>query len=176
MLNKELIDLSKINQKHLTEIFQKALPNENFDFQILSRDSLDTKIKNEIVCCELDIDNFSPEVLNYKQTVKSPDNYNQYSPISDLPYSIRDLSFSIKDFSKRESLEDYILGFKDEFLKKVYIFDYFYNEKNSEIKIGFRFVFQSPSSTITEREVNDIIGVIINHTQKIKGISIPGLN
>ena len=68
------------------------------------------------------------------------------------------------------------MGFKDEFLKKVYIFDYFYNEKNSEIKIGFRFVFQSPSSTITEREVNDIIGVIINHTQKIKGISIPGLN
>ena len=63
----------KINQKHLTEIFQTALPNENFDFQILSRDSLDTKIKNEIVCCELDIDNFSSEVLNYKQTVKSPD-------------------------------------------------------------------------------------------------------
>ena len=41
--------------------------------------------------------------------------------------------------------DDYI----DEFLKEVYIFDYFYNEKNSEIKIGFRFVFQSPNSTIT---------------------------
>ena len=51
----------------------------------------------------------------------------------------------------------------------------FYNEKNSEIKIGFRFVFQSPSSTITEREVNDIIGVIIKHTENIKGVTIPGL-
>ena len=166
----------KINLKHLTKIFQNALPNENFNFQILSRDSLNTKIKNEIVCCELDIDNFSPEILNYKQTVKSPETFNQYSPISDLPYSIRDLSFSIKDFSKCKSLEDYILGFDDKLLKEVYIFDYFHNKKNAEIKIGFRFVFQSANSTITEGEVNDIIGVIINHTQKIKGIYIPGLN
>jgi len=166
----------KITKKYLTEIFKEALPNEDFNFQILTRDSLKSKIKNEIIGCEVNIDDFSSELLNYNQEFKSSNNFAQYSPISDLPYSIRDLSFSIKDFTKRKPLEEYILGFKDEFLKEVYIFDYFYNEKNSEIKIGFRFVFQSPSSTIKETEVNNIIGVIINHTQKIKGISIPGLN
>ena len=75
----------------------------------------------------------------------------------------------------RKMIEDYILEFQDELLKDVYIFDYFHNEKNSEIKIGFRFVFQSPDSTITEFQVNDIISDIISYTQKIKGINLPGL-
>ena len=166
----------KITQKYLTEMFQEVLPNVDFNFQKLTRDSLKSKIKNEIIACEVDLDNFSSELLNYNQEFKSSNNFVQYSPISDLPYSIRDLSFSIKDFAKRKPLEDYILEFKDEILKDVYIFDYFHNERNAEIKIGFRFVFQSPSSTITESQVNDIIGVIINHTQKIKGIAIPGIN
>tara|TARA_B100001093_G_scaffold451771_1_gene459436 strand:- start:1836 stop:3746 length:1911 start_codon:yes stop_codon:yes gene_type:complete len=166
---------TKITKKYLDEMFQEALPNADFNFQKLTRDSIKSRIKNEIIASEVDINNFSSEIQKYKEEYRSSDRFIQYSPISDLPNSIRDLSFSIKDFSKRKPLEDYILGFKDEFLKEVYIFDYFYNEKNSEIKIGFRFVFQSPNSTITETEVNDIIGVIINHTQKIKGISIPGL-
>ena len=166
----------KINKDYLIKLFKEVLPNENFDFQILSRDALNSKNKNEIIGCEIDIDNFSSEVLKYKEKFKLPTNFNQYSPISDLPYSVRDLSFSIKDFSKCRPLEEYILMYKNDLLKDVYIFDYFHNKKNKEIKIGFRFVFQSAKSTITETEVNNIIGVIINHTQKIKGVTIPGLN
>ena len=68
------------------------------------------------------------------------------------------------------------MGFEDKLLKEVFIFDYFYNEKNAEIKIGFRFIFQSADSTITEDQVNHIVGVIIKHTENIKGVNIPGLN
>jgi len=68
------------------------------------------------------------------------------------------------------------LEYDDELLKKVFIFDYFYNEKNAEIKIGFRFVFQSTNITITETQVNNIMDVIIDHAKKIDGISVPGLN
>ena len=166
----------KINKKYLTKIFYEALPSEKFDFQLLARDTLNTKSKNEIIGCEVDIDSFSSEVLNYKETSKSPDNFNQYSIISDLPYSRRDLSFSIKDFTKCKSLQDCIFNYEDDLLKEVFIFDYFYNEKNSEIKIGFRFVFQSTNLTITETQVSNIMNSIINNTQKIKSISIPGLN
>ena len=67
------------------------------------------------------------------------------------------------------------MGFEDKLLKEVFIFDYFYNKKNEEIKIGFRFIFQSADSTITETQVSNIIGVIINHTKNIKGVNIPGL-
>ena len=134
------------------------------------------KSKNDIFGCEVDIDSFSSEVLNYKETSKSPDNFNQYTIISDLPYSKRDLSFSIKDFTKCKSLQDCIFNYEDDLLKEVFIFDYFYNEKNSEIKIGFRFVFQSTNITITETQVSNVMNSIINETQKIKSISIPGLN
>ena len=166
----------KITKKYLTNVFCEAFPSEDIDFQLLSRDTINSKLTNDIFGCEVDIDSFSSQVLNYKETSKSPDNFNQYSTISDLPYSQRDLSFSIKDFTKCKSLQDCIFNYKDDLLKEVFIFDYFYNEKNLEIKIGFRFVFQSTNSTITEAQVSDIMNSIINKTQKIKSISIPGLN
>ncbi len=166
----------KISKKYLTSVFKETLPNENFEFKALNRELLNTKVKNEIICCEVDIANFSSDVLSYKKISKPPENFIEYSPISDLPYSIRDLSFSIKDFTELDKFIEYILGFKHDFLKEVYIFDYFNNEKNAEIKIGFRFVFQSSDSTITEAQVNDIISVIIDHTEEINGITIPGLN
>ena len=154
----------------------KSLPSENFEFKVLSRDSLDTKVKNEIISCEVDISNFSTNVLSYSEVSKPPESFIEYSPISDLPYSTRDLSFSVKDFTELDNFKKYILEFKHDLLKEVYIFDYFNNEKNAEIKIGFRFVFQSSDSTITETQVNDIIDVIIKHIEEIDGITIPGLN
>ena len=169
-------DFSKqINRKYLTKLFNDFLPYEDFKFEVLNRDLFDTKIKNEIVSSEIDILNFSPKVLEYDEKTKPPASFIEYTPISDLPHSIRDLSFSVKDFSKLNQLNDYILNFDDEFLKEVFIFDYFNNEKNAEIKIGFRFIFQSADSTITESQVNESINVIIDHTEEIDGITIPGL-
>ena len=166
----------KISKKYLNSLFRESLPSENFEFKVLSRESLNTKVKNEIISCEVDIANFSTDVLSYSEISKPPENFIEYSPISDLPNSIRDLSFSIKDFTELDKFKEYILEFKHDLLKEVYIFDYFNNEKNTEIKIGFRFVFQSSDSTITETQVNDIINVIIEHIKEIDGISIPGLN
>jgi len=165
----------KISKKYLTSVFKETLPNENFEFKVLNRELLNTKVKNEIIFCEVDIANFSSDVLSYKKTSKPPESFIEYSPISDLPYSIRDLSFSIKDFTELDKFIEYILGFKHKLLKEIYIFDYFNNEKNAEIKIGFRFIFQSTDSTITETQVNDIISVIIDHIEEIDGITIPGL-
>ena len=165
----------KITKNYLDSLFKESLPSEDFELKVLSRESLNTKIKNEIISCEVDIANFSTDVLNYSEVSKSPESFIEYSPISDLPNSIRDLSFSVKDFTKLDMLKDYILEFKNDLLKEVYIFDYFNNEKNAEIKIGFRFVFQSSDSTITEAQVNDIISVIIDHIEEIDGIAIPGL-
>ena len=166
----------KISKKYLTSIFKEILPGENLEFSLLNRELLNTKVKNEIICCEVDIANFSSDVLSYKKISKPPESFIEYSPISDLPYSIRDLSFSIKDFTELDKFIEYILEFKHKLLKEIYIFDYFNNEKNAEIKIGFRFIFQSTDSTITEMQVNKIINVIISHIEDIDGITIPGLS
>jgi len=170
------IDFSKkINKKYLINLFKDALPTEDFAIKIFNREGINSKITNEIVGCEIDIDNFSTEVLNYKEETRAPTSFKRFSQISDLPCSSRDLSFSIKDFSSRKHLEKYILEYENEFIKEKFIFDYFFNEKNAEIKIGFRFIFQSLHSTITETQVNDVMNDIIRHTEKIKGVTIPGL-
>ena len=165
----------KINKKYLTTLFQEILPNEVFDFEILSRDLLDTKIKNEIVTLEVDIDRFSTNILSFKEISKSPENFAQYSPISDLPSSFKDISYSIKDYSKTQELQDLLLNYQSDIIKNVYIFDYFKNEKQEEIKIGFRFVFQSKKITLNSAEIELVYNDIVSQSLRIEGISIPGM-
>ena len=146
-----------------------------FDFEILSRDLLDTKIKNEIVTLEVDIDRFSTNILSFKEISKSPESFAQYSPISDLPSSFKDISYSIKDYSKTQELQDLLLNYQSDIIKNVYIFDYFKNEKQEEIKIGFRFVFQSKKTTLNSAEIELVYNDIVSQSLRIGGISIPGM-
>ena len=165
----------KINKKYLTALFQEILPKEVFDFEILSRDLLDTKIKNEIVTLEVDIDRFSTNILSFKEISKSPESFAQYSPISDLPSSYKDISYSIKDYSKTQELQDLLLNYQSDIIKSVYIFDYFKNEKQEEIKIGFRFIFQSKKATLNSAEIELVYNDIVTKSLSISGISIPGI-
>ena len=100
----------------------------------------------------------------------------RYVPISEFPSSKRDLSFSVKDFSKCKELEELILSYKNNLLKDTFIFDYYKNEKMKEIKIGFRFIFQSKDRTITDKEVDDVMNIIIEAALNHESISIPGLS
>ena len=165
----------KIDKKYLATLFQEILPNEVFDFKILSRELLETKIKNEIVSLEVEIDKFPDDILSYEEISSPPDNFNEYRPISDLPSSIKDISYSVKDPSKIRTLTDLLLNYQSDIVKNVFIFDYFKNEKTEEIKIGFRFVFQSKIATLTASEIDMIYNEIINKTIDIKGITIPGI-
>jgi hypothetical protein len=164
----------KIDKKYLTTMFQELLPNEFFDFQILSRDSLDTKIKNEIITLEVDIGRFSSDILSYKEGSKPPENFAQFNPISDLPSSIKDLSYSLKDSSKIDELENLLLNYQSDIIKNIFIFDYFHNEKVQEIKIGFRIIFQSKDTTLTLAQIELVYNEIVNQSLKIDGVSIPG--
>jgi phenylalanyl-tRNA synthetase beta chain len=165
----------KINKKYLVMLFQEILPNEVFDFKVVSRESLDTKIKNEIVSLEVDINSFSSDILSYKEASQSPESFAQYSPISDLPSSIKDISYSIKDYRKTQQLQDLLLNYQSDIIKNIYIFDYFKNEKQEEIKIGFRFTFQSKKATLNSAEIELVYNDILKKSLNISGISIPGL-
>jgi phenylalanyl-tRNA synthetase beta chain len=165
----------KINKKYLVMLFQEILPNQVFDFKVVSRESLDTKIKNEIVALEVDINSISSDILSYKEVSKPPESFAQYNPISDLPSSFKDISYSIKDYSKTEELQDLLLHYKSDIVKNIYIFDYFKNEKLKEIKIGFRFIFQSNKATLNSSEIELVYNDIVINSLKISGISIPGM-
>jgi len=165
----------KINKKYLLTLFQEILPNQVFDFKLVSRDLLDTKIKNEIVSLEVDINSFSSDILSYKEVSQSPEGFAEYSLISDFPSSFKDISYSIKDYTKTQELQDLLLNYQSDIIKNIYIFDYFKNEKKEEIKIGFRFTFQSKKATLNSAEIELVYNEIVNKSLNISGISIPGL-
>jgi len=165
----------KINKQYLAGVFRKIIPNKELDFDVISRDSLNTKLKNEIISLEVDINDFSDDILSYKENSRPPVVFNQYIPISEQPSSFKDISYSIKDFSKTNDLQNLLLNYKNTIIKQVYIFDYFKNDKKEEIKIGFRFIFQSKSTTLTTREIDTVYSNIVNESLKISGIEIPGM-
>jgi phenylalanyl-tRNA synthetase beta subunit len=124
---------------------------------------------------ELDIDKFSSDILFYKEVSKRPESFAQYSPISELPSSFKDISYSIKDYNKTKELQDLLLNYQSEIIKNVYIFDYFKNDKQQEIKIGFRFIFQSKTATLNSAEIELVYNDIVTKSLGIDGISIPGI-
>ena len=62
-----------------------------------------------------------------------------------------------------------MLNYQSDIVKNVFIFDYFKNEKTEEIKIGFRFVFQSKIATLTASEIDVIYNEVINKSLDIQG-------
>ncbi len=169
-------DFSKfIDKKYISSIFEGVINLNQLYMEDIARESLDTKLKHPITYIEFALD--SSVKINYSAESSKDltiDNF-KYSPVSDFPNSTRDLSYSVKDPAQFKLLEKRIYEFRDKLLREVFIFDYFHNEKQSEIKIGFRFVFQSNEKTITENEVKDVIDQIINDTVSIDSVSIPGL-
>ena len=163
----------KINSEYFKNILSR-IKNES-TIEEISRQSLDSKSKNSIIYCEIEIDSsFSVDYSFDNLSIKDISD-KQYIPISEFPSSYRDLSFSIKDFSQCKLLEECILNFDDHLIKERFVFDYFKNEKLNEIKIGFRFIFQSKESTITDQEVDEVMQNIIDSALKYNSVNIPGL-
>ena len=164
----------KINKEYLQKVVNK-FKNTQCHIKELSRENLDTKSKNQIVYCEVEIDSSFRVESSFKKLEIRDVNDKKYTPISEYPSSFRDLSFSIKDFSKCKVLEKLILSYENKLIKDVFVFDYYKNENINEIKIGFRFIFQSKESTITDKEVDSVMDSIIKDSLTIQSVNIPGL-
>ena len=165
----------KINYKYIKSILQDFVPDNKLLIEELSRDNLNTKIKNPIIYAEILLSDISIKNSIKTKNNCSFENFPTYKPISEYPSSSRDLSFSINDYSQLKKLEKYLLGYDHELLKEVFVFDFYRNEQINEIKIGFRFIFQSHHKTITELEVSTVMKNIIENSLQIDSVSIPGL-
>tara|TARA_B100000886_G_scaffold340112_1_gene307976 strand:- start:1337 stop:3241 length:1905 start_codon:yes stop_codon:yes gene_type:complete len=165
----------KITNKYIDGILKNHITGlDNTNCISIERQDINSKSKDSISFLEFEINSLIKVNNDTDISHKIIPDFS-YMPISEFPCSTRDLSFSIKDFTKCEPLQNFVLSFKNDLLKDVFIFDYFLNEKNNEIKIGFRFIFQDIESTITETQVNDVMNVIIKKSLEEKSISIPGL-
>ena len=179
-VGKNYLDFSKkINIKYVRNLIKELLPATNINLIEIDRKNLNTKSNNEIIYLELELNSFNDLTPNFisNQKRNSKDyNFIKYSPVSEFPSSSRDLSFSIKNIDKYYEIQDYLLAYKSDLIKEIFIFDFYKNQKNNEIKLGFRFIFQSTTSTITENEVNIAMEAIIKHTLSIESVTIPGLS
>ena len=177
-IDKNYKDFSKkITSIYIKNILSPYVQDIENRIEQISRENVNSKSKNQIYYLEIDLAEI--EISHYKVNKdfnKRSINDYIYEPISDFPSSNRDLSFSIKESTKLTDLQNYIFQYENHLLREVYIFDYFYNEKMNEIKIGFRFTFQSKSSTITDKEINSIMKEIISKATAIESVDIPGLN
>ena len=174
-IGKNYIEFSKkINSKYFNDIFNDFLHSNKVLVENISRESLSSKSKNEIIYFEIQYNDLKKYLAHIDEAEISPVNFKKYIPISDFPSSSRDLSFSIKDNSKSSLLEKAMLLYKHELIKEIYIFDYYFNEKQNEEKIGFRFIFQSKDTTVTDLEVDSVINDIICCALDIESVSLPG--
>ena len=173
-VDKNYRDFSKkISNNYVKEILESAKISFKKDFIEIPRTSIDSKLKNHISYIEFEI---NPELeINYDAQIKDSYEFKKYVPISEFPSSSRDLSFAVKNPSDLIILEDFLLNLDYESLKNIYIFDYYNNHKNQEIKIGFRFTFQSSIETMKDTEINNLMNNIVNQCLKIESVSIPGL-
>ena len=164
-----------IDNKFLLTILDGVFLKTNITVETISRDLLNSKLKNHISYAEIEIDEIKIKDQTFEFKPMDFNNVTKYELVSDFPLSKRDLSFSIKNFASAKILENTLLAYKNELLREQFIFDYYKNEIKNEIKIGFRFVFQSPYKTITDEEVNNVVDGIIKLSLKIDSVSIPGL-
>ena len=168
----------KIDNKYLTNILEKFNKKISFNPYLINRDELETKLNDKIIYLEIDLnelENYDFDILDKEKFILNKNNFKKYIPISSFPSSVRDLSFAVADKEKYHDLQNLLLDYKDILIKEIFVFDFYHNENKDEIKIGFRFVFQSNSSTITEGEVNNIMNEIIEKALSIPSVEIPGL-
>ena len=171
------LDFSKIiDINYLKNVLNELFLEEDIIPSLIDRNTLDTKLNTKIVYLEIELDKLEKSKLKNQKIPKAKKfNTIKYNPISEFPSSTRDLSFSIKDSVKSNELQAALLNHKSDLIKEIFIFDFFYNQKLNEIKLGFRFIFQSKNSTITEIQVNNEMRDIINSALSIDSVSIPGL-
>jgi phenylalanyl-tRNA synthetase beta chain len=103
-VGKNYLDFSKkINIKYVRNLIKELIPAININPINIDRKSLNTKLKNEIIYLELELDSLndleSDLIIKKKRHLKDY-NFIKYIPVSEFPSSSRDLSFSIKNIDK----------------------------------------------------------------------------
>jgi len=166
----------KLDKNYLIDLFNEISIDISQYITQVDRQLLKTKIKTPIFAIELDL-NLIDKNINYSKAInkKIKKDFVKYEKVSDFPSSYRDLSFLIKDPSRVHEVTYMIEKYKSETLKKSFMFDFYDNKDSNEIKVGYRFLFQSQNKTLTDIDIERELKNIINQILTIESVSIPGL-
>ena len=131
-----------LDKNYLIELANKIGLDELY-VQEYSRSLLNSKKKNKIFYIECDISNINEDLIEHQSLKKREIKFNKFKAISELPSSIRDISLSLNNENILEQLIESVFQIELEYLKDLFIFDFYNNTDKKILKIGFRFIFQS---------------------------------
>jgi len=165
----------KLDGKYLNNLLITDLSEDVFEITEIHRNSLDTKKKDKIYYVEISLEDIPKSFFLNLRANKKAMNFIAYKPVSEYPSSTRDFSFSINDLNKVNVVIAMLDEVSDELIKDSFIFDFYKNDKTKIVKLGFRCIFQSNLSTLSDIEVNGKVQEILDPILKIEGVSIPGM-
>ncbi len=168
-------DFSKnIDFEYLDEMLNQRHDTSIFEIIEIPRAELDSKRKEKIFYAEIIINEIPDTFFEGIGVSRSPINFIKYSPISEFPSSTRDFSFSISKIHSVNEVISYFDSLSQENLKKVFLFDFYKNEKTNEVKLGYRLVFQSFTKTLSDNEIRDHVLKILKPVLRKEGVEIQG--
>ena len=168
-------DFNKIIDKNYLKSIFKDFTDTELEFLQVDRNEIQSKSKHPIFLLEIEINNLLKDTKDYVAINKNLYDFKKYKPISEFPSTYRDLSFLIKDNLNLKELDNTILNFDNEFIKEVFMFDYYLNKETNATKAGYRFIFQSDKKTLVDSEIDSVMNKIISSCLEIDSIEIPGL-
>lgn len=163
----------KIDKKFLDKILSQIFVEMPM-IEEISRNNLDTKISDKIFYVEVDLHKSSIKLPKRQKEYSRIDKFNTYRSISEYPSSSRDFSFSISKSQAVNEIISYFDSLSQENLKKVFLFDFYKNEKTNEVKLGYRLVFQSFTKTLSDNEIRDHVLKILKPVLRKEGVEMPG--
>ena len=165
----------KIDEKYLNSLLDGLSNDNQLSFIQIPRENLDTKKKDNIFYLEFNLEDLNDNFDIQLESSFDSNNFPKYKQISELPSSNRDFSFLIDDFSSVAEVLKYLEDMDGKYLKDSFMFDFYKNEKNKELKIGYRMIFQSNTKTLSDKEIQDSVLNILKPILSLKGVSIPGM-
>ena len=166
----------KLDDKYLDKILNINLSKPFFIIEEISRNDLETKRKDKIFYIEVSIDKIPHEFFSDLDHISNPYEFIRYQKISEFPSSSRDFSFLISDPAKVNEVIKLLHSVSDDIIKESFIFDFYINQKDSTVKLGYRFIFQSLLKTLSDNEINIKSEEILAPILQVDGVSIPGMN
>lgn len=128
-----------------------------------------TTIKDGV--CEIDFTALIaslPEPEAYEACEKKE--VKKYTPISQYPYILRDIAVWTPEGTTEEEVLNHLLSQAGELLKTYKLFDVF--EKDGRVSYAFNLVFQSHEKTLSDTEINEVMGQVTAKLESVEGYSV----
>ena len=165
----------KLDRRYLNEILNLDYDAPLFNIEEISREDLKSKKREKIFYTEVSLEDVPDKIFLGSKTNRDSVNFIEYDPVSEYPSSVRDFSFSIKNPKEYSNVISIINNFKNKNLKDSFIFDFYLNEKTTEIKVGVRLIFQSKLRTLSDEDISKSISELLKPILQLEEVFIPGL-